>query len=91
MDAIGYDSNKLDVILYQLVSIKKSEVAIKMSKRAGTFTTLNEIIKTVGTDVARFFYLNRKAESHLEFDLDVALLRKLKKTLFVLSPNISYS
>lgn len=73
MDAIGYDSKKLNVILYQLVSIKKGSETIKMSKRAGTFTTLNEIIKAVGCDVARFFYLNRKAESHLEFDLDVAL------------------
>jgi len=82
MDAIGYDSDKLDVILYQLVSIKKGAEALKMSKRAGNFTTLNEIIKAVGCDVARFFYLNRKAESHLEFDLDAALKKTEENPAF---------
>ncbi len=73
MQALGYDADRLNVILYQLVSIKKGATSVKMSKRAGTFTTLHEIIETVGRDVSRFFYLNRKAESHLDFDLDVAL------------------
>ena len=73
MQALGFDSNNLDVILYQLVSIKKGGEQVRMSKRAGKFETLDDLIKEVGTDVARFFYLNRKAEAHLEFDLDVAL------------------
>jgi arginyl-tRNA synthetase len=73
MEALGYTKNSLDVILYQLVSIKQGSEAVKMSKRKGTFTTLRDIIDTVGKDVARFFYLNRKAEAHLEFDLDTAL------------------
>jgi arginyl-tRNA synthetase len=82
MDAIGYDSDKLDVILYQLVSIKKGTEALRMSKRAGNFITLNEVIKTVGCDIARFFYLNRKAESHLEFDLDAALKKTEENPAF---------
>jgi len=73
MGALGYPAENLDVILYQLVSIKKGAEALKMSKRAGNFTTLNEIMELVGTDIARYFYLNRKAEAHLEFDLEVAL------------------
>jgi arginyl-tRNA synthetase len=73
MQALGYDAGKLGVILYQLVSIKMGDQAVKMSKRAGTFTELREIIDEVGVDVARFFYLNRKADSHLEFDLATAL------------------
>jgi arginyl-tRNA synthetase len=73
LNAIGYNQEDLDVILYQLVSIKKGDVAARMSKRSGNFATLREIIDAVGKDVARFFYLNRKAEAHLEFDLETAL------------------
>ncbi len=73
VQALGFNAQNLDVILYQLVSIKNKDVVVRMSKRAGTFTTLREVIDTVGTDVARFFYLNRKADAHLEFDLSVAL------------------
>ena len=73
MSALGYDSDDLEVILYQLVSLKQSGKQIKMSKRAGKFETLSDIIEKVGADVARFFYLNRKADAHLDFDLDIAL------------------
>ena len=73
IQALGYDAKKLNVILYQLVSMKKGETLLKMSKRAGNFEQLGDVIKLVGADVARFFYLNRKGEAHLEFDLDVAL------------------
>ena len=73
MQALGYNADHLDVILYQLVTLKKGQESIRMSKRAGTFVTLRDVIDTVGKDVARFFYLNRKADAHLEFDLDVAL------------------
>ncbi|MFA5074806.1 MAG: arginine--tRNA ligase, partial [Candidatus Babeliales bacterium] len=73
MRALGYNADKLDIILYQLVNIKNQDQVVRMSKRAGNFTTLHEIIEAVGCDVARFFYLNRKAEAHLDFDLDVAL------------------
>jgi len=73
MEALGYPAEHLGVILYQLISLKENDVAVKMSKRAGTFTKLSDIIETVGVDVARFFFLNRKADAALEFDLAVAL------------------
>jgi arginyl-tRNA synthetase len=73
MQALGYTEKTLDAILYQLVTIKQSGEQVRMSKRAGRFEKLQDIIEKVGTDVARFFYLNRKADAHLEFDLDVAL------------------
>ncbi len=63
----------LHVILYQLVKMKTSGQMVRMSKRAGNIVTLKEIIDEVGVDVARFFYLNRKADAQLEFDLDLAL------------------
>ncbi|MBD3273628.1 arginine--tRNA ligase, partial [Candidatus Dependentiae bacterium] len=82
IDAMGFDSKKLDVILYQLVSIKNAGKVERMSKRAGRFTTLREIVDTVGKDVARFFYLNRKAEAHLDFDLSVALKKTEENPVF---------
>ncbi len=62
----------LDVILYQLVRMKEGDKQVRMSKRAGAIITLQEIIEAVGKDVARFFYLNRKADAQLEFDMDLA-------------------
>lgn len=73
MKALNYPVDHLHVILYQLVSLTNQGIAVKMSKRKGTFTELEDVIDTVGVDVARFFYLNRKADAHLDFDLAVAL------------------
>ena len=53
--------------------MKASGQLVQMSKRAGTMITLRDVIDEVGKDVARFFYLNRKADAQLEFDLDLAL------------------
>jgi arginyl-tRNA synthetase len=64
---------KLDIIFYQLVKMKASGELVKMSKRAGNIVTLEGVIETVGTDVARFFYLHRKADAQLDFDIDLAL------------------
>ncbi len=73
MQALGYDPNRLDVIMYQLVTIKEGGQIMRLSKRAGRIITLEDIIETVGTDVARFFYLHKKADGHLDFDLELAL------------------
>lgn len=63
----------LDIILYQLIKMKVSGKLMRMSKRAGHLVTLRDVISLVGPDVARFFFLNRKADAQLEFDLDLAL------------------
>lgn len=63
----------LDIILYQLVRMQASGQLVRMSKRAGNIVTLDDVIATVGPDVTRFFYLNRKADAQLVFDLDLAL------------------
>ncbi len=73
LQALNLAHYPLDVILYQLVKITKQGNLVRMSKRAGTIITLQDVINTVGTDVARFFYLNRKADAQLEFDLALAL------------------
>lgn len=71
--ALGLTRINLAIILYQLVTMKASGQLVQMSKRAGTMITLRDVIDEVGKDVARFFYLNRKPDAQLEFDLDLAL------------------
>lgn len=71
--ALGLEKYDLDIILYQLVKMKQSGELVRMSKRAGTIVTLQDVIDTVGKDVARFFFLHRKADAQLDFDLDLAL------------------
>lgn len=73
MQALGFDPKRLTVILYQLVHVLKDGVPLKMSKRTGNMITLVEIIEDVGKDIARFFFLFRKADAELQFDLDLAL------------------
>lgn len=72
-NGLGYNNIPLSVILYQLVKISEDGALVRMSKRAGAIVGLQDIINTVGKDVARFFYLNRKADAQLEFDLALAL------------------
>lgn len=82
MQALGYNPEHLDVILYQLVAVKESGALVRLSKRSGRLITLEDIIKMVGPDVARFFYLNKKADAHLDFDVDLALKRTDENPVF---------
>ena len=75
LQALGKNPDMLDVILYQLVTIKESGQQVRLSKRAGKIISLEDITEDVGKDVARFFYLHRKADAHLEFDIALALSR----------------
>jgi len=72
MEALGYDPEKLKILIAQQVNLKRAGKTVKMSKRAGEFVTLDELVDEVGKDAARFFFLMRKAESHLDFDIDLA-------------------
>ena len=73
LQALGRSKDQLDIILYQLVTVKESGTLVRMSKRIGRIVTLQDVIDTVGADVARFFYLRKKADAHLDFDIDLAL------------------
>ena len=72
MDACDRDINKLEVIFIQFANLVKAGKKVSMSTRSGDFITLNELMNEVTTEAARFFYINRKADQHLEFDLDLA-------------------
>jgi len=67
--ALGIDPKKLVIILNQMVNLKEG----KMSKRAGRFVTLDELIDQVGADAVRYFYLLRSPDTTIEFDLELAL------------------
>lgn len=72
----------LEVILYQLVRMEASGQLVRMSKRTGNIVTLDDVIEIVGKDVARFFYLNRKADAQLVFNLDLALKKSEENPVY---------
>ena len=72
MNLFGYEKESLDIILMQLVRLFSNGELIKMSKRTGQFITLLELMEEVGVDAARYFFVMRSADSHLEFDMDLA-------------------
>ncbi|NLO91008.1 MAG: arginine--tRNA ligase [Elusimicrobia bacterium] len=70
--ALGKDPDSFRVIIHQLVLLNKAGQAVKMSKRAGEFITLRELLEDVGPDACRFFFAARTPNSHLNFDIDLA-------------------
>jgi len=72
MEIMGFDKKWLEVIIVQQVNLLSAGLPVKMSKRAGEMVTLADLVDDVGKDTAIFFFLMRKASSHLDFDLDVA-------------------
>lgn len=70
--ALGLDPDRLIFILYQLVSLKRGGEEVRMSRRAGEFVTLREVIDEVGSDAIRFMLLSRSADSAMDFDLKLA-------------------
>ncbi len=72
IQALGYPKEQLKVLLVQMVTLLRGGKPVQMSKRAGEFVTLREVIEEVGADTTKFIFLTRRPDSHLEFDLDVA-------------------
>jgi len=72
LQALGEDVDKLHVLLVQFAVLYRGGQKVQMSTRSGEFVTLRQLRKEVGTDAARFFYVMRKCEQHLDFDLDLA-------------------
>jgi len=69
---LGGDPARLEVLLVQMVNLLRDGVPVKMSKRAGTYVTLAEVVDEVGADATRFFFLQRRADAMLDFDLELA-------------------
>ena len=69
---LGFDEEKLDVQLVQFANLFKDGKKVKMSTRSGEFFSLADLMDEIGTDAARFYYLSKQADQHLDFDLDLA-------------------
>jgi arginyl-tRNA synthetase len=72
ISGLGFDKDKLDVQLVQFANLFKDGKKVKMSTRSGEFYSLRDLIQDIGTDAARFYYLSKQADQHLDFDLNLA-------------------
>ena len=72
MEALGHDSNHLHVDIIQMVRLVSNGEEMKMSKRLGNATTIHDLVQSVGVDAARYFFVARALDSHLDFDVDLA-------------------
>lgn len=72
VQALGYDPQSLRVVIVQLATLYEGDKQLSMSTRAGEFVTLRQVIDEVGRDAGRYFFVRRKTDSHLDFDLELA-------------------
>ncbi len=79
---VNTQSSWLDIIITQMVRVKEKGETKKMSKRAGVYITLEELIKKVGLDAARFFFAMRSPDTHLDFDIQIAQEKSVKNPLY---------
>jgi len=70
--ALDVDPDRLEIIIYQLVTVKRGDEVIRLSKRAGDIITLRSVVDEVGADAARYNFVTRAADSHMEFDIELA-------------------
>ncbi len=70
--ALDVDPDRLEIIIYQLVTLKRGDEVIRLSKRAGDIITLRSVVDEVGADAARYNFVTRAADSHMEFDIELA-------------------
>jgi len=84
IDVLGYDKEKVEVLVYQFVTLVKDGKPFKMSTRKANFVTLDELMDEVGEDVTRFFFLMRSPNTHLEFDITTAKETGEKNPVFYL-------
>lgn len=82
LDALGHGDDELKIILTQFVKVLKNGKELKMSKRAGTYVTIDDLLDEVGKDATRFFFLMHSHNTHMNFDLDLAKEKSSKNPVF---------
>ncbi len=82
VEALGLDKSKVHVVLYQFVTLLRDGKQVKMSTRKATFVTVDELVDEVGIDALRFFFLMRKPDSQLEFDLELATAQSQENPVY---------
>jgi arginyl-tRNA synthetase len=84
MKIMGYDSDRFSVLIAQQVNLVMEGETVKMSKRLGNFSTMKDLLDEIGRDVARYFFVMRSMESHLDFDLALAKKESSENPVFYL-------
>ncbi len=82
MRALGFNDERFDVLVVQLVKVVRGSEEVKMSKRAGTFITLRDLVDEVGVDAARWFFLSRRYDSQVNFDIELAKKQSDENPIF---------
>ncbi|NJB69374.1 arginyl-tRNA synthetase [Desulfobaculum xiamenense] len=82
VEALGKNRDSLEVILVQLVNLLRGGEQVAMSTRAGEFETLADVVKETGADAARFMFLSRKSDSHLDFDLELVKQKTMDNPVY---------
>jgi len=82
MRALGLDPDRLTIIIYQLVTLRRGGEVVRLSKRTGDIITLREVLEEVGPDAVRFFLLARAADSQMDFDLDLAVEQSAENPVY---------
>lgn len=82
MMALGYESERLTVLIAQMVSLYQDGEKVKMSKRTGKAVTMKELMDEVGVDAIRYFFTMRSMDSHLDFDMDLAISKSNENPVF---------
>ncbi|MBN1496790.1 MAG: arginine--tRNA ligase [Spirochaetes bacterium] len=84
MKSLGFDGKRLNILISQQVNLLMEGETVKMSKRLGQFSTMRDLIDEIGVDVARYFFVMRSLESHLDFDLTLAKKESSENPVFYL-------
>ena len=82
IEALDHNPDKLEILLVQFANLYRGGHKVQMSTRSGSFVTLEDLRKEVGNDAARFFYILRKSEQHMDFDLDLAKSKTNENPVF---------
>jgi arginyl-tRNA synthetase len=84
IQALGYEGSRFRVLIAQQVNLLSGGELVKMSKRLGIFSTMRDLLEEIGSDVARYFFIMRSLESHLDFDLELAKKQSSENPVFYL-------
>ncbi|MFT5442966.1 MAG: arginyl-tRNA synthetase, partial [Myxococcota bacterium] len=79
VEALGYEADRIELVMHQFVTVTSGGEQVKQSTRKATFITIDELVEQIGADVFRFFMVERRADSHLDFDLDLARDKNWRK------------
>ncbi|MCL5035882.1 MAG: arginine--tRNA ligase [Chloroflexi bacterium] len=82
LSALGIDPGRLEVLLGQMVNLKRGGEPVRMSKRSGEMVTFSELLEEVGKDAARFLFLTKSANSTLDFDIEAAVAKNLENPVY---------